>query len=76
MKLLLIIGAHQLDITPDLTTLSLDDLIIQFQEVDRQYHLLKEKILLEARGLFLSDKEFGKWVSSQSSWVASNQEID
>jgi len=36
---LLIIGAHQLDIT----NLSLDDLIIQFQEVDRQYHMLKAR---------------------------------
>lgn len=67
-----ITGAHQLDINPDLTGLSLDDLIIQFQEVDRQYHLLKGKILLEARGRFLSDKEFGKWIS-HSSWVGSQQ---
>jgi len=64
---------HQLDINPDLTNLSLDDLIVQFQEVDRQYHLLKGKILLEARGRFLSDKEFGKWISSHSSWVGSQQ---
>ena len=68
-----ITGAHQLDINPDLTGLSLDDLIIQFQEVDRQYHLLKGEILLEARGRFLSDKEFGKWISSHSSWVGSQQ---
>lgn len=72
-KTLSIIGTHQLDINPDLKNLSLDDLIIQFQEVDRQYHLLKGKILLEARSRFLSDKEFGKWVSSHSSWVGSQQ---
>ena len=49
--------------TIDLSALSLDDLANQFIEVDRQSHILKGQILLEARRRFPSNQEFGKWRS-------------
>ncbi|GAW86415.1 hypothetical protein bplSymb_SCF02601P050 [Bathymodiolus platifrons methanotrophic gill symbiont] len=61
------------DFTPDLTTLSLEELANQFIEIDRQSHLLKGQILLEARGRFPSDKEFGQWASTHSLCVGSQQ---
>jgi len=63
--------ADQFDI--NLSDLTLDDLVVQFQEVDRQYHLIKGKILLEARRRFKSDQEFGKWVASHSLCVGTQQ---
>lgn len=57
----------------DLTVLSLDDLANQYIEIDRQSHLLKGKILLEARSRFPSDKEFGQWISTHSLCVGSQQ---
>jgi len=61
------------DIIPDLTTLSLDDLAVQYAEIDRQSNLLKGNILLEARSRFPSDKEFGQWISTHSLCVGSQQ---
>ncbi|CAG1021738.1 hypothetical protein DOJK_01209 [Patescibacteria group bacterium] len=49
--------------TIDLSALSLDDLANQFIEIDRQSHILKGQILLEARRRFPSNQEFGKWRS-------------
>ena len=65
------------DYTPefvqDLKKLSLEDLANQYVEIDRQSHILKGKILLEARSRFSSDKEFGKWISTHSLCVGSQQ---
>lgn len=58
----------------DLTKLSLDDLASQYNEIDRQSHLLKGRILLEARSRFPSDKEFGQWISTHSLCVGSQQQ--
>ncbi|MCK5869514.1 MAG: hypothetical protein KAG45_02520 [Methyloprofundus sp.] len=55
---------YQVDINPDLKQLSLDELAVWYEEIDRQSHLLKGKILLEARTRFESDKEFGQWVKT------------
>ncbi len=57
---------YQVDIDPDLKELSLDDLAVRYEEIDRQSHLLKGKILLEARSRFESDKEFGRWIATQT----------
>jgi hypothetical protein len=65
---------YQADIIPsDLAGLSLDDLAIQYAEIDQQSNLLKGNILLEARSRFSSDKEFGQWVSTHSLCVGSQQ---
>ena len=58
----------------DLSKLSLDDLADQYNEIDRQSHLLKGRILLEARSRFESDKEFGQWVATHSLCVGSQQQ--
>ena len=50
-------------ITVDLSSFTLDDLVSQYIEVDRQSHILKGRILLEARRRFPSNKEFGDWRS-------------
>jgi cell division protein ZapA (FtsZ GTPase activity inhibitor) len=47
----------------DLTVLTLEELKEQYIEIDRQSHILKGKILLEARKRFKSNQEFGKWRS-------------
>jgi len=66
---------YQVDIDQDLTGLSLGELAIRYEEIDRQSHLLKGKILLEARTRFPSDKEFGQWVkATHSLCVGSNQQ--
>lgn len=57
----------------DLTKLSLTQLANQYVEIDRQSHILKGKILLEARSRFPSDKEFGQWISTHSLCVGSQQ---
>ncbi len=65
---------YQADIIPlDLAGLSLDDLAIQYTEIDQQSNLLKGNILLEARSRFPSDKEFGQWISTHSLCVGSQQ---
>ncbi len=65
---------YQADIIPpDLVGLSLDDLAIQYAEIDQQSNLLKGNILLEARSRFPSDKEFGQWISTHSLCVGSQQ---
>ena len=55
---------YQVDIDLDLKELSLDELSVRYEEIDRQSHLLKGKILLEARARFQSDTEFGQWIKS------------
>jgi len=64
---------YQQDINPNLSILSIEELALQYLEIDRQSHLLKGKILLEARTRFQSDKEFGQWVSTHSLCVGSQQ---
>jgi len=64
---------YQPDVNPDLSILSTEELAVQYIEIDRQSHLLKGKILLEARTRFQSDKEFGKWISTHSLCVGSQQ---
>ena len=65
---------YQADIIPlDLAGLSLNDLAIQYAEIDQQSNLLKGNILLEARSRFPSDKEFGQWISTHSLCVGSQQ---
>ena len=64
---------YQHDINPNLSKLSIEELALQYIEIDRQSHLLKGKILLEARTRFQSDKEFGQWVSTHSLCVGSQQ---
>ena len=46
-----------------LKELSLDDLVFRYKEIDYQSQLFKGQILLEARGRFLSNIEFGQWLS-------------
>jgi hypothetical protein len=46
-----------------LKELTLDDLIFRYKEIDYQSQLFKGQILLEARGRFLSNIEFGQWLS-------------
>ena len=65
---------YQADIIkPDLVGLSLDNLAIQYAEIDQQSNLLKGNILLEARSRFPSDREFGQWISTHSLCVGSQQ---
>lgn len=47
----------------DLSELTLVDLVIRFNQIDRQSQLFKGQILLEARNRFPSNVEFGKWLS-------------
>ncbi|GAW86461.1 hypothetical protein bplSymb_SCF02802P001 [Bathymodiolus platifrons methanotrophic gill symbiont] len=47
----------------NLSGLSLDNLAEQYVDVDRQSHILKGLILLEARKRFSSNNEFGAWRS-------------
>jgi len=47
----------------NLSGLSLDDLVVQYVDIDRQSHILKGLILLEARKRFSSNNEFGEWRS-------------
>jgi hypothetical protein len=65
--------AEDYQIDHNLKELSLDELVIRFEDIDRQSHLLKGKILLEARSRFESDKEFGRWVSTQSNCLGRSQ---
>jgi hypothetical protein len=51
------------DFVVDLSSLTLDELVAQYIDVDRQYHILKGQILLEARRRFISNQEFGEWRS-------------
>lgn len=51
----------------DLRALSLDDLAEQLIDIERQSHILKGQILLEARSRFNADTEFGKWRSEKFS---------
>ena len=51
------------DFVVDLSSLTLDELVAQYIDVDRQSHLLKGQILLEARRRFISNQEFGEWRS-------------
>ena len=51
------------DFVVDLSSLTLDELIAQYIDIDRQSHLLKGQILLEARRRFISNQEFGEWRS-------------
>ena len=44
--------------------LSLEDLEVNYEAVDQQYHFIKGLILLEGRKRFKSKKEFGKWCAS------------
>lgn len=46
-----------------LKELTLDDLVFRYKEIDYQSQLFKGQILLEARGRFLSNIEFGQWLS-------------
>lgn len=46
-----------------LKKLTLDDLVFRYKEIDYQSQLFKGQILLEARGRFLSNIEFGQWLS-------------
>ncbi len=58
----------------NLSQMTLDDLADAYSEIDRQSHLLKGRILLEARSRFPSDKEFGQWVSTRSLCAGSRQQ--
>ncbi len=64
---------YPLELSPDLTQLSLDELVKQFIAVNQQLHLLKGRILLEARSRFISDKEFGQWISTHPLCVGRQQ---
>lgn len=56
------------------SALTLDELAIEYESVERQAQLLQGKILLEARNRFLSDKEFGQWCATHSICVGSQQQ--
>jgi hypothetical protein len=51
------------DFVVDLSSLTLDELVAQYIDIDRQSHLFKGQILLEARRRFISNQEFGEWRS-------------
>lgn len=51
------------DFVVDLSSLTLNELVAQYIDVDRQSHILKGQILLEARKRFISNQEFGEWRS-------------
>jgi hypothetical protein len=51
------------DFVVDLSSLTLNELVAQYIDVDRQSHILKGQILLEARRRFVSNQEFGEWRS-------------
>lgn len=51
------------DFVVDLSSLTLNELVAQYIDVDRQSHILKGQILLEARRRFISNQEFGEWRS-------------
>lgn len=50
----------------NLQELSLDELAARFIDIDKQAQLMQGLILLEARNRFPSDRQFGKWVSTQA----------
>lgn len=51
------------DFVVDLSSLTLGELVEQYVDIDRQSHILKGQILLEARRRFISNQEFGEWRS-------------
>jgi hypothetical protein len=57
----------------DLTGLSTEELAQRYNGIDRQSQLFKGLILLEARGRFASDKEFGQWIATHGLSVGSQQ---
>lgn len=58
----------------NLKTLSLDELAMQFDDIEQQAQLMQGQILLEARSRFPSDKEFGQWCACHSICVGSQQQ--
>lgn len=58
-----------------LKDLSLADLANRYQEIDQQSQLFKGLILLEARGRFNSNNEFGNWVQSVKTLCLDRQEV-
>jgi hypothetical protein len=57
----------------DLTGLSLEGLAQRYNDIDQQSQIYKGLILLEARGRFSSDKEFGQWIATHGLSVSSQQ---
>lgn len=57
----------------DLTGLSLERLAQRYNDIDQQSQIYKGLILLEARGRFSSDKEFGQWIATHGLSVGSQQ---
>jgi hypothetical protein len=58
-----------------LNKLSLDDLVLQYNQIDQQAQLFKGLILLEARRRFKSNPEFGKWVASIPSLCGDGNQV-
>lgn len=54
----------------NLKTLSLEELVQRFEDIEQQGQLIQGQILLEARSRFAGDKEFGQWRAS-SLWACS-----
>ena len=58
---------------PDLTVLTLDELVERYNSIDQQSQLFKGLILLEARERLPSNKEFGTWIKSIQALCLDNQ---
>jgi hypothetical protein len=58
-----------------LDKLSLDDLALQYNQIDQQAQLFKGLILLEARSRFKSNPAFGQWVASIPSLCGDGNQV-
>ena len=59
----------------DLSTLTLDQLAIRYEEVNQQSQLFKGLILLEARSRFPSNNDFGDWVQHVPSLCGDGNQV-
>ena len=59
----------------DLSDLTLEQLVIRYEEIDQQSQLFKGLILLEARSRFPSNNEFGEWVQSVPSLCGDGNQV-
>jgi hypothetical protein len=53
----------------NLKTLTLNELVSRYEQIEQQGQLLQGRILLEVRSRFPGDAEFGRWCAAQTSCV-------
>jgi hypothetical protein len=53
----------------NLKTLTLNELVARYEQIEQQGQLLQGRILLEVRSRFPGDVEFGRWCAAQTSCV-------